>query len=487
MASNLGFVLGGVAQGAGTGAGIVSQIRRDQLLGESLGIRREELEIKRSIFERENKADQDLRNTLGQQTQQDQDRGQGISIIQQMRDIAQVPKSIRSPQIEVLAKQFQNLTGQPLAPNIIESFKKGSTEDLMPLLDSLSSNFQNNPNIGGEQLSGILSDPQQSFQAITQLNKQKDLPKRKDNGLQQQISKLQERKQLLLGVWQRNPRTKSGQAALSRANQIDTRITAIQNRAPKGFQIGQQGISPIPGFVEGQRQIAEAKRGDDFTTKNVKISGRPGIIAARVNKQGQVFVGQRQLEPGTFSFVSQQARGTPKELFDPTSASRTQVQREVRNREILISSIDRSLNFFQNPVGLVSELKSLGRGVLSQARQALPIAVNSSIRSVMANPGGASREEISRLLLARVITDMAKSFGGRDSNVTKQSIARAEQELGIRLLADPEVIESKLKALRIIKRDEIRQLRGANQETTIFKTNDGSRFILENGRVRKMQ
>lgn len=97
------------------------------------------------------------------------DRSSAIKLIQPLDDLIKLPKSMRGSQVDVFANAYQQTTGQPLAPNVIDVLKKGNTEELAPIVKQIKLSVSNT-NVGLKEITGLLSDPAKSAIAIGRAN-----------------------------------------------------------------------------------------------------------------------------------------------------------------------------------------------------------------------------------------------------------------------------------------------------------------------------
>lgn len=96
------------------------------------------------------------------------------------------------------------------------------------------------------------------------------------------------------------------------------------------FTLGNKRFGPsgnVIASVEGKPE--------KVTAKNVKLDdGR--VVAATVSPDGTVKVGTRELEPGSFSFISQQATGAPGDF----QGTKSQVGKDIRQLDFIDRSIE---------------------------------------------------------------------------------------------------------------------------------------------------
>lgn len=205
--------------------------------------------------------------------------------------------------------------------------------------------------------------------------------------------------------------------------------------------------------------VASLEKGEFRKSGNVIT--QQGIFPGRVTQDGSQEI---QRDPGgEFTPVNPEAG----EFFTTTSIAETgpgalgslatgfAERQKIANNE-LVQNIDLALDVIQetDPVGLTSSIKRIGRGALAQAGNILPKEVSDVVNKVLKNPEGASRDDLARFALANVVVSLARARAGTRGSPTKQSINKAEEDLGIRLLADPSEILQNLTALKNIKKAE---------------------------------
>ena len=142
------------------------QIRQSRRTGELFNLQKQKIQQEIQA-EKINRA---VIQSLGQGDKNEAvDRSSAIKLIQPLDDLIKLPKSMRGSQVDVFANSYQQATGQPLAPNVIDVLKKGNTEELAPIVKQIKFSVTNT-NIGLKEVTGLLSDPAKSAIAIGRAN-----------------------------------------------------------------------------------------------------------------------------------------------------------------------------------------------------------------------------------------------------------------------------------------------------------------------------
>ena len=148
------------------------------------------------------------------------------------------------------------------------------------------------------------------------------------------------------------------------------------------FTLGNKRFGPsgnVIASVEGKPEKVSAK--------NVKLDdGR--VVAATVSPDGTVKVGTRELEPGKFSFISQQATGTP-EAFQGTKA---QVGKDIRQLDFMdrsISQIDEIIEAVESDptlVGVPGSIRRAGQTITGGIADVTSVLTGSERAEAEADP-----------------------------------------------------------------------------------------------------
>jgi len=179
--------------------------------------------------------------------------------------------------------------------------------------------------------------------------------------------------------------------------------------------------------------VAKNEDGEDekVSVKNVKLDDNR-VVAATVRPNGEVYVGTRKLDPGKFSFISQQATGTPGDF----KGTKAQVGKDIRQLDF----IDRTISQIDTIVTEVEKNPTLVGvpGAIRRAGQTLTGGI-SDISSLITDEQVNEASTIGRSLLDETeLTEDEKNSFFNDPTISKLRLFENNVGLALARTRHPE-------------------------------------------------
>lgn len=266
---------GGLAKGLESGFNIgmraIDQQRKQDEFSEEKKLRERALRLKEMEFELEKGAGDVFGQVLKAEQEETQSRGQASQVLSAMFDTAKKPKSMRD--VDTLAAVLKD-QGVEVAPNVVDVFKKASTEELMPILSQASNQFVDDPDQNMQTLGKTLSNPMAFNQMLSTLNnsalaaeKGKEIGKAPPRASEEDkrsklVAQIERRRDAYMKVADAFPTTKHGQAAFLRAKEMQDRIDKVSgaggDRSPFFKEVSLEDGSIVSFDTRGNKFIDPA-------------------------------------------------------------------------------------------------------------------------------------------------------------------------------------------------------------------------------------